>query len=270
MSANLKESNIPLTQSSVNVIGKPVTALPFDAQVNLILEWAQSCLSRFVCVANTHMLIEAHRNSEFSSVLLEADLVTPDGMPLVWMMKLLGVRNQDRVAGMDIFMALCDGATRQKLSVFFVGSQFEILSRIKNQIGYDFPNLQIAGMEPLPFRALTPPEDEQIIRQINESGASIVFVSLGCPKQEAWMANHKNKVHAVMIGLGGVFPVYAKIQKRAPKWARESGLEWLYRLFQEPKRLWKRYQSTIPAFIYLAMLQLIRQTKEGISKEELN
>jgi N-acetylglucosaminyldiphosphoundecaprenol N-acetyl-beta-D-mannosaminyltransferase len=179
----------------------------------------------------------------------------------VWMMKLLGVHNQNRVAGMDIFLALCQEASRQNLSVFFVGSQAEILSRIQTHLDKEFPDLCIAGMEPLPFRPITPEEDASLIRKIHESGASIVFVSLGCPKQEIWMSRHKGRIKGVMIGLGGVFPVYAGIQKRAPQWARESGLEWLYRLLQEPKRLWKRYQSTIPPFIYLAVRQLFHHDR---------
>jgi N-acetylglucosaminyldiphosphoundecaprenol N-acetyl-beta-D-mannosaminyltransferase len=243
---------------TIEVIGSPITALPCDAQVEVMLEWAQEHASKSVCVANTHMLIEAHSNPEFMRVLRGADLVTPDGMPLVWMMKLLGARNQNRVAGMDIFLALCQEASHRNLSVFFVGSQTEILNRIQTHLEQDFPDLCIAGMEPLPFRPITPQEDDNLIRKIHASGASLVLVSLGCPKQEVWMSRHKGQLKGVMIGLGGVFPVYAGIQKRAPQWAREYGLEWLYRLLQEPKRLWKRYQSTIPPFIYLAIRQLIK------------
>ncbi len=242
---------------TIDIIESPITALPCDAQVEVMLEWAQEHSSRVVCVANTHMLVEAHSSREFMGVLRGADLVTPDGMPLVWMMKLLGVNNQNRVAGMDIFLALCQEASRRNLNVFFVGSQSEILNRIRTHLEQDFPNLCIAGMEPLPFRPITPQEDDSLIQKIHASGASIVLVSLGCPKQEIWMSRHKGRIKGVMIGLGGVFPVYAGIQKRAPQWAREYGLEWLYRLLQEPRRLWKRYQSTIPPFIYLAVRQLL-------------
>lgn len=240
-----------------SVIGFPVTALPFDTQVELILRWANNRNSKVVCVANVHMLMEAHSNREFASVLETADLVTPDGMPLVWLMNLMGVANQDRVAGMDILIALCNRASLEQVSVLFLGSQSEILERMSTRLKHDFPNLKIAGMEPLPFRPMTPEEDEAIIRKINESGAGAVFVSLGCPKQEIWMHQHRDKIHAVMVGLGGAFPVYAGIHKWAPLWVRRMGFEWFYRLLQEPRRLWKRYYHTIPPFIFLATKQLL-------------
>jgi N-acetylglucosaminyldiphosphoundecaprenol N-acetyl-beta-D-mannosaminyltransferase len=255
---------------SIEIIGSPVTALTFDDQVNVILDWAQSQTSKFVCVANTHMLIEAYRSSEFMTVLRNADIVTPDGMPLVWMMKLLGLQNQNRVAGMDIFLATCQAASHQNLSVFCVGSQAEILDKMETRLEQEFPELCVVGMDPLPFRPMTLKEDEDLIERINASGASIVFVSLGCPKQEIWMAKHVGKIHAVMIGIGGVFPVYAGIQKRAPQWVRDVGLEWLYRLLQEPKRLWNRYRNTIPPFLYLAGRQLFRHEKLVLTRSRLS
>lgn len=240
-----------------NVIGFPVTALPFDTQIELMLEWGKNHLSKFVCVANVHMLIEAKQDGLLASALENADLVTPDGMPLVWMVRLMGVPRQERVAGLDILVALCERAAAQGVSILFLGSQEAILQRIRARLEQEFPDLQIAGMEPLPFRPLTRAEDEAIIQKINQSEAGLVFVSLGCPKQERWMTEHKGKINAVMVGLGGAFPVYAGIHKRAPQLVREAGLEWLYRLIQEPRRLWKRYGSTIPPFIFLAVKQLI-------------
>jgi N-acetylglucosaminyldiphosphoundecaprenol N-acetyl-beta-D-mannosaminyltransferase len=233
------------------VLDFPITALKFDDQIQTILRWAIARESKTVCVANVHMLMEAHWNPEFATVLKDADLVTPDGMPLVWMMRKLGARYQDRVAGMDLFQRLCEVAQTLNLSVFFVGSQTEILSRMGQKLDGEFPNLKI------PFRPLTETEDEELIKKINSSGAGVVFVSLGCPKQENWMAKHKGKIQAVMIGVGGVFPVYAGIHKRAPRMVRDLGLEWLYRWLQEPRRLWHRYATTIPPFVLLASKQLL-------------
>ncbi|MBE9178843.1 WecB/TagA/CpsF family glycosyltransferase [Oculatella sp. LEGE 06141] len=246
---------------TVKIVSSPVTALPFNEQIEHILKWANEHLSKTVCVANVHMLIEAHWQKELCTVLENSDLVTPDGMPLVWMMKLLGVRKQNRVAGMDILVALCQQAPERNVSIFFVGSETEILEAMRVRLKREFPHLQIAGMEPLPFRPMTPEEDEALIQKVNDSQAGIVAVSLGCPKQEYWMGQHKGKIQSVMIGLGGVFPVYAGIHKRAPFWVREMGLEWLYRLVQEPRRLWKRYTKTIPPFVWLALKQLIAQPK---------
>lgn len=248
---------------TARVINCSITALPFEKQIQTMLAWASLRQSRTVCVANVHMLMEAQGNLEMAHVLDKADLVTPDGMPLVWMMRLLGVNNQDRVAGMDIFLALCQNAQASNVSVFFVGSITPILESMRRRLEQDFPNLEIAGMEPLPFHPLTATEDKALTQKINESGAGLVFVSLGCPKQEHWIAQHQGRIQSVMIGLGGVFPVYAGIHKRAPRRVRELGLEWLYRLVQEPNRLWGRYYKTIPPFIWLAIKQLL--THSGTS-----
>jgi len=243
------------------VLDFPITALRFHDQIQTILKWAIARESKTVCVANVHMLMEGYWNAEFGRVLKNADLVTPDGMPLVWMMRLLGAPYQDRVAGMDILLALCQLAQTQDISVCFVGSQTEILSIMRKRLEAEFPQLKIAAMEPLPFRSLTQDEDEALMKKINASGAGLVLVSLGCPKQENWTDQHKNKIQGVMIGLGGVFPVYAGIQKRAPRMVRDLGLEWLYRIVQEPRRLWRRYVQTIPPFIWLAIKQLLTSNR---------
>ncbi|MBE9011557.1 WecB/TagA/CpsF family glycosyltransferase [Pseudanabaenaceae cyanobacterium LEGE 13415] len=260
----MQNENVPIRR----VIGCPVTALPFDAQISLILTWAKQRLSKTVCVANVHMLVEAYRNAGFATVLRQADLVTPDGMPLVWMLRCLGVSNQDRIAGMDILIALCEQAPSQNVSLFFLGSQDVILDRMKQRLDHEFPQLNLAGIEPLPFRPLTLEEDEALIQRINESGAGIVLVALGCPKQEAWIAQHRDRIHAVMIGLGGAFPVYAGVHKRAPRMVRSAGLEWLYRLVQEPRRLWGRYFDTIPIFVWLALRQLLSSSQDSPMKGE--
>ena len=245
------------------VINSSITALRYDDQIQTMLRWACDRESRTICVANVHMLMEAYWNPEFANVLNNADLVTSDGMPLVWMMRLMGVSNQDRVAGMDIFLDLCRLATLNNVSVFFLGSHTAVLKRMKIRLEQEFPDLQIAGMEPLPFRPLTQAEDEALIERIEKSGAGLTFVALGCPKQEYWIAQHRGKIQTVMIGVGAVFPVYAGIQDRAPRWVRELGFEWFYRLIQEPRRLWGRYAKTIPPFIWLAFKQLLTQSKSS-------
>lgn len=240
-----------------HVVGSPVTALRLETQVKLIIHWAKNFESKVVCVANVHMLVEAHWNSDFAQILKKADLVTPDGMPLVWMLKFLGIKQQDRVAGMDVFTSSCQLAAQKKIGIYLLGSQPMILSRMKQRLEQEFPTLEILGMESLPFRPITPEEDILITQKINKSGAGVVFVSLGCPKQEHWMACHKDKVNAVMVGVGGVFPVYAGIHSRAPRWMRDAGLEWAFRLIQEPRRLWSRYWKTNTKFIVLALKQIL-------------
>ncbi|NEP20165.1 MAG: WecB/TagA/CpsF family glycosyltransferase [Leptolyngbya sp. SIO4C1] len=247
--------------SKVNVVSSPVTALIFEQQIEIMLEWAKKRLSKVVCVANVHMLMEAHWHADLKSILETADMVTPDGMPLVWMMRLLGAKAQDRVAGLDIFHAVCHKAALEGVTIYLIGSTSEVLDEMKARLQKEFPKLEVAGIAPLPFRPLTEAEDEALMRDINESGAGFAMVSLGCPKQEKWMAQHRGSLNAVMIGLGGAFPVYAGLHKRAPKWIRDMGFEWLYRLLQEPKRLWKRYGTTIPPFIILAMQQLMMRNR---------
>lgn len=247
---------------TVRIVGCPVTALPFAAQIETMVHWARERSSRVVCVANVHMLMEARWQLPLHSILQTADIVTPDGMPLVWMIRLITGKPQDRVAGLDILTGVCELAQATGVSVYFLGSQAAVLERMRTRLKQEFPSLQIVGMDPLPFRPLTSKEDEELIQRVNASGAGVAFVALGCPKQEYWMAQHRQKIQAVMIGLGGAFPVYAGIQRRAPYWVRQVGLEWLYRLIQEPKRLWSRYATTIPPFVCLAVKQILTEPAE--------
>lgn len=242
----------------VNVLSFPVASNPFHEQIDLIIDWSKHRLSKVVCVANVHMLMEGHWNSKFSEVLFNADLITPDGMPLVWMMNLLQGKCHDRVAGVDIMLTVCERARDEGIPVFFLGTDADTISRIRSRLKQDFPTLSVAGMEPLPFRPLTADEDKRLIERVNSSQAGVLFLALGCPKQEIWMHRHKDKINAVMIGVGGVFPVYAGFKKLAPDFVRNFGLEWLYRLLQEPKRLWRRYFVTIPPFVYLSIRQLLQ------------
>lgn len=244
---------------SQNVIGFPVTVLSFEQQVQQVMRWAKGGLSKVVCVANVHMLVEASWDQSLANILNHADLVTPDGMPLVWMVQLLRRVRQDRVAGMDLMIAVCEQAMQQGISVYFLGSEQRVLDQMAQRLKQDFPQLTIAGMEPLPMLSMPIEVDEAVVAQVNQSGAGIVFLALGCPKQEKWMAAYHNRIQAVMLGVGGVFPVYAGFQQRAPAFIRSAGLEWLYRLVQEPRRLWKRYSKTIPPFLWLALKQLAKK-----------
>jgi len=248
---------------AIDVIGCPVTARGFQEQVETMAAWAARRESRMVCAANVHMLMEAHARPDFADILQSSDLVTPDGMPLVWMLKKLGARQQERVAGMDLLPALCRLAQERGLAVYFLGSTPLVLERMHERLKRDFPRLRIAGMESPPFRPLSPLEEDAQIDRINESGAHFVMVSLGCPKQERWMHAHRGKIHGVMLGLGGAFPVYAGTTSMAPQWMRDGGLEWLYRLLQEPRRLAGRYLTTNLPFAVLALRQLAGQRQKA-------
>lgn len=225
--------------------------------VERILQLGKAKTSSYVCVANVHMTIEAHWDKNFAQVVNGADLVTPDGMPLAKAIKSLYGLQQDRVAGMDLLPDLLTEAQKKGLGVFFYGGTDEMLEQTKNYVGKNYPNLTHAAYYSPPFRPLTTEEEIDIIRRINDSGAHFVFVALGCPKQEKWMANMKGKINACMLGIGGALPVMIGMQKRAPQWMQKMSLEWLYRLAQEPRRLFKRYFITNTLFIFLFMKQKI-------------
>lgn len=225
-----------------------------------------SSASKYVCVANVHMLIESYLNNDFAVKVREADIVTPDGIPITWALKILHGVKQDRVAGMDILPDLLKRAEGENIAVYFYGGTSDMLCKTKNYVRKRYPALNIAGSYSPPFRELSREEEEEIVLKINESRAKIVFVVLGCPKQEKWMAAMKGRIHSTMIGIGGALPVLIGMQKRAPLWMQTSGLEWLFRLLQDPKRLWKRYFVTNSLFIYLLILS---KAKESLIKRNI-
>ncbi|MEJ2200035.1 MAG: WecB/TagA/CpsF family glycosyltransferase [Desulfuromonadaceae bacterium] len=242
-----------------NVVSLDLSIGPYREFVDRIMALGKERVSSYVCVANVHMTIEAWRHADFASVVNGADLVTPDGMPLVKSLKLLHGIRQDRVAGMDLFPDLIAAAEKQGLSVFFYGSTEEVLERLLERVRCEHPALAIAGSYSPPFRPLSEEEDQTIVAGINASGAHLVMVALGCPKQEQWMAAHRGQIHAVMLGVGGAFPVYAGMQSRAPEWMQQYSLEWLYRLGQEPRRLFKRYLVTNSLFVALLVRNLAQK-----------
>lgn len=202
-----KFRTIKNSKRTLNVLGTPVIALPFDAQMKMILNWASNCESKVVCLANMHMLIEAYWHPEFAHILKSADIVTPHGILLVWIIRLMTAQQYNRVAPMDILWFLCKQAPQHNISVFFLGAKATVLEKLRTKLQQKFPNLKIAGISPLPLRSLTAAEDDAIIQKINVSGATLVFVILKYPKQEYWMHQHKGKIQAVMIGLGAVLPL---------------------------------------------------------------
>lgn len=240
------------------VIGMPVSPLNLDECIEQILSWGALKESRYVCVANVHMAVESELNAKFREVVASADLVTSDGMPLVWLLKTLGYRKKERVCGRDIMKRTFEQAQERKLAIGFFGGQEESLRALIERTAATYPTLDIAFHESPPFRELTPEEDEDCIERINTSGIGILFVGLGCPKQEFWMAAHAGRVNAVMIGVGAAFDFLSGQKKNAPHVLQKLGLEWLYRLYQEPRRLWRRYLYTNTYFIFLLLLNLIR------------
>lgn len=231
----------------------------YDDATNRILNWALSGEKRYVCVANVHMVMEAHKNECFRKIVNKSDLVTPDGMPLVWTMRMLGFNNQTRVYGPTLALRVCEAASTSGLPVGFYGGCPATIRYLVQNFSYRFPSLRIGFKCSPPFRSLKAEEDKAAIQSINNSRIKILFVGLGCPKQEHWMFNHLGKINAVMIGVGAAFDYNAGLKKQAPGWMMRIGLEWLFRLSHEPKRLWRRYLFNNPRFLYLVGRQILRE-----------
>lgn len=239
-----------------NILHSLISTGSYRRMLDQIFRIAAHDTSSYVCFANVHMVIEAYRDPEFRKVVNEANIATPDGKPLAIFMRLFYDIRQDRVCGMDILPDILARAEREGKSVYFYGTTEDILAAIRERIQVQFPRLDLRGTYSPPFRALTADEKAGIVDQINDAAPDFLFVALGCPKQEKWMSEHKDKINACMLGLGQAFHVYAGKEKRIPKWLRALSLEWAYRLILEPRRLWKRYLVTNSIFLYLVFRKL--------------
>lgn len=237
----------------LNIFGSVITLGTYTEFLDRIIHYAGQKIPSYVCFANVHMVVEASRDASFRRVVNQATLVAPDGKPLSVFMKLFHNVKQDRVCGMDILPDLLRRAEESGRSVYFYGGEQHCLDRIEARARKEFPNLRIAGLHSPPFRALSEEEKAEDIERIRQSGADLVFVSLGCPRQEKWCAESVKKLNACFLGLGQAFTVYAGLEKRLPKWMRALCLEWVYRLILEPRRLWKRYLSTNTEFLMMTM-----------------
>ncbi len=242
---------------TITVIRTPIDAIDWSGALRRIEGWAQAHESRSVCICNAHSLVTAADRSDFALALAQADMATPDGAPIAWMLRALGAPRQERINGPDLMLRYCEQAATTGTSVYLLGGRADTLQRLSERLTRQFPGLHVAGGASPPFRDATPQETEQQVRAINDSGAGVVFVGLGCPKQELWMAAQRGKVHAVMIGVGAAFDFHAGNVKRAPPWMQRIGLEWLHRLLAEPRRLWRRYLVTNTAFVARAGWQLL-------------
>lgn len=245
------------------ILGVNVAATNYPDAVIRILGWTDIRQSRYACVINVHTVMEAFDDASFMALVNKADLVVPDGMPLVWMLRLMGHRLKDRVYGPTLTLRVLEAAEREHVPVGFFGGKPGALNALVRNMGERFPRLDIAYRNSPPFRELTQFENDQVARDINASGARILFVGLGCPRQERWMAAQKGRVRAVMLGVGAAFDFHAGTLRQAPRWMQDKGLEWLFRLGVEPRRLWGRYLKNNPRFVFYSILQLLRLKSFG-------
>lgn len=212
----------------------------------------------YICVANVHVTIEAQDDEAYRELVNRADRVLPDGTPLVWMQRWQGIKDAQQVRGPSLMPMLMKHAEANRLKVGFLGGRPEVLDIIRRRAEDEFPQLDIAYSYSPPFRNLTEDENADITRSINGAGVQILFVGLGCPKQERWMAANTHEVNPVMLGVGAAFDLYAGNIREAPAVLSRLGLEWVFRLLQEPRRLLSRYLLVNPRFILLASRQLLR------------
>jgi N-acetylglucosaminyldiphosphoundecaprenol N-acetyl-beta-D-mannosaminyltransferase len=246
-------------------LGSAIDALSWQDAIDRIIGWASAYESRYVCACNAHTLVTASLDPQFRDVINGADMAVPDGMPIAWSLTQLGLHRQDRISGPDLMLRVCDGAAQHRVKVFLYGSAPKTLARLTVNLKHCLPKLDVVGTHAPPYRDLTAEEDEDIVDLINASGAAIVFVGLGCPKQERWMAEHRGRINAVMLGVGAAFDFHAGTIRRAPRWMQHSGLEWLFRLLQEPTRLWRRYLTTNTIFLVQIAKQFLRDQQPAVN-----
>jgi N-acetylglucosaminyldiphosphoundecaprenol N-acetyl-beta-D-mannosaminyltransferase len=245
------------------ILGTRVDATSYGHAADAVLGWAGAGESRYVCVATVNNLIEAYDDPAYRQVMEDADLVTPDGMPLVWALRLLGVAGASRVYGPDLTPVLCERAATGGVPVGFYGSTPEVLGDLTANLARRHPRLRVVYAVSPPFRPLTAAEDAEMVARVNASGARLLFVGLGAPKQERWMADHQGRIEAVMLGVGAAFDFLAGRKRQAPAALQRLGLEWLFRLASEPRRLWRRYLYRNPRFVALFGAELVRRRLAG-------
>ncbi len=231
------------------ILSTRVDATTYSDATQRITGWAEAGESRYVCITNVHGVIEAHTHPGLRPVWNESDLNTPDGKPLVWGLRALGISDAERVYGPDLTLHVCRAAAEEGIPIGLYGGTPETLDDFSSFLGRQFPGIDVACEISPPFRPLTDEEDEEYVRQITNSGARILLVGIGCPKQEKWMAAHKDRLQTVMIGVGAAFDFHAGHVPQAPNWMQKGGMEWLFRLCSEPRRLWSRYSRIVPRFI---------------------
>ncbi len=245
-------------KNKVSILNIPILNKNMGDAISILSTWIKNKEARYVCAADVHSIMRAQHDPVHRDALQHADMVTPDGRPLVWVGKLRGEKAMDRVSGPDLLPELCKESVKQGWKHYFYGGAEGIAEKLASELQEKFPDIQIVGWDCPPFRKLSQSEQYEALEKIRQSGAQIVWVGLGCPKQEIWMRNNIQKLdHQLLIGIGAAFDFHTGRIKRAPLWMQHYGLEWAHRLASEPKRLWKRYFIMAPKFVYQSLRETI-------------
>lgn len=242
---------------TVMVLSRRIAAGSFAGIGKAVLARVRSAKPAYICVSGAHPLSLAKADPDFAAALDGAALITPDGMPVKWMLALKGHRESERVAGPDLASWLISQAEGEGLPVYFYGGMPDELEDLRRALAVTHPKLNTVGWESPPLLPIQPEFDEEVAARINASGARLIFIGLGCPRQEFWMARHSAAVNGTMVGIGAAFNFLSGRLERAPHAMQSLGLEWLYRLTQEPRRLLGRYLLHNSRFVWFALLDLI-------------
>ena len=235
------------------VLGVPMSALGMDDAIKAIDEWIRCGQRQYICTIDVHALVESHFASDVQDIYRSAAIAAPDGMPLVWLLRQSGYRTADRICGPDLMPEIFRASQTRGYRHFLYGSSEDTLLLLRQQLARNFPGAEVVGHYSPPFRMLTRDEEREIDDLLNAAGPDIIWVGLGAPKQDRWMAAHRNTLNApVLVGVGGAFEMLAGKVKRAPRIIRRTGCEWMFRLIQEPRRLSGRYLRS--NFQFLMML----------------
>jgi exopolysaccharide biosynthesis WecB/TagA/CpsF family protein len=233
-----------------DLFGVRVAASDYDEIADVVMRSAEERIPAVISLHAVHAIIESISDPELLAKVNRFDAVLPDGQPVRWALNHLhGLGLRERVYGPELTLRLCARAADDGIPIYLYGSMPDVIELLQQKLLEKFPKLQIAGAESPPFRALTPDEDDAVVRRINESGAGILFIGLGCPKQDHFAAEHADRIIPVQVCVGAAFDFHAGTKPTAPAWMQRHGLEWIYRLSREPRRLWRRYVQTNSIFV---------------------
>lgn len=239
----------------VDVLGVGISAIDMQMAVDEIRRWIENRDQQYVCVTGVHGVMESVRDPELRRIHNEAGLTTPDGMPMVWCAHSAGAEHTQRVSGPDLMMVLAERAVEEGWTSYFYGGKEGVAELLAQRLTDRFPGFRTVGTHSPPFHELGAEQAHQISEQINSANPDIVWVGLSTPKQERWMARNIKSLNApVLLGVGAAFDINAGLVRRAPAWMQKSGLEWIYRLMTEPRRLWRRYLRNNPSFLFRILL----------------
>jgi N-acetylglucosaminyldiphosphoundecaprenol N-acetyl-beta-D-mannosaminyltransferase len=248
----------PIDVPRANVLGVGVSAVNLARATGLFEEWIESGRRGYVCVTGVHGVMEAQRDEQFRRILNGSLLTTPDGTPTVWVGRSQGFRVMDRVFGPDLMLGVCEMSSRRGYTHFLYGGRSGVAERLRATLKERFPGLQVVGTYTPPFGPLTPERELELRERVAAVQPDVVWVGLSTPKQERWMAEFSSRLDSrIFVGVGAAFDYLTGDLQDAPDWVKRSGLQWLHRLKQEPRRLWKRYLTNNPAFLFRITLQLV-------------